>query len=241
MFSVIHEGGHALYEMNSADDYAYTYLDGGVSMGIHESQSRFYENLLGRSEAFVKYVFPKVRECFPEQMMGYTANDLYKAINLVTPSLIRTESDEVTYCLHVMVRYELEKRVMSGELEVKDLANEWKKLYKEYLGVDVPNDREGVLQDSHWSGGSVGYFPSYALGSAYGAHLLKKMRESIDVDKCLEEGNFAPINEWNKEHIWKYGCLKNPDELLESALGEEFDPLYFTNYLEEKYTKIYNI
>ncbi len=241
MFSVIHEGGHALYEMNPAEDYAYTYLDGGVSMGIHESQSRFYENLLGRSEAFVKFIFPKVCECFPEQMKGYTANDLYKAINLVTPSLIRTESDEVTYVLHVMIRYELEKRVMSGELEVKDLSSEWKKLYKEYLGVDVPNDREGVLQDSHWSGGSIGYFPSYALGSAYGAHLLHKMKETVDVDKCLAEGNFEPINEWNKEHIWKYGCLKNPDELLEKALGEKFDPTYFTNYLEEKYTKIYNL
>ena len=174
-------------------------------------------------------------------MKGYTANDLYKAINLVTPSLIRTESDEVTYCLHVMIRYELEKRVMSGLLEVKDLASEWKKLYKEYLGVDVPNDREGVLQDSHWSGGSVGYFPSYALGSAYGAHLLHKMKETVDVEKCLSEGNFEPINEWNREHIWKYGCLKNPDELLESALGEKFDPTYFTNYLEEKYSMIYNL
>lgn len=241
MFSVIHEGGHALYEMHSADEYAYTNLDGGVSMGIHESQSRFYENLLGRSEAFVNYVFPKVCECFPEQMKGYSAMDMYKAINLVVPSLIRTEADEVTYCLHVMIRYELEKRVMSGELEVKDLASEWKKLYKEYLGVDVPNDREGVLQDSHWSGGSIGYFPSYALGSAYGAHLLAKMRESIDVDKCLAEGKFGPINEWNREHIWKYGCLLDPDTLLENALGEKFDPSYFTNYLEEKYSKIYNL
>ena len=140
-----------------------------------------------------------------------------------------------------MVRYELEKRVMSGTLEVKDLAIEWKKLYKEYLGVDVPNDREGVLQDSHWSGGSVGYFPSYALGSAYGAHLLHKMKEDVDVEKCLAEGNFEPINEWNREHIWKYGCLKNPDELLENALGEKFDPTHFTEYLEEKYSKIYNL
>ena len=157
MFSVIHEGGHALYDMNSAEDYAYTFLDGGVSMGIHESQSRFYENLLGRSEAFINYLFPKVCECFPKQMSGYNADDFYRAVNLVTPSLIRTEADEVTYCLHVMVRYEIEKRVMSGTLEVRDLATEWNRLYKEYLGVDVPCDREGVLQDSHWSGGSVGY------------------------------------------------------------------------------------
>lgn len=241
MFSVIHEGGHALYDMHSDDDYAYTLLDGGVSMGIHESQSRFYENLLGRSRAFVNYIFPKMQECFPNQLKGYTEDDVYRAINLVTPSLIRTEADEVTYCLHVMIRYELEKRVIGGTLEVKDLPAEWNKLYKEYLGVDVPDDRRGVLQDSHWSGGGIGYFPSYALGSAYGAHLLHKMRESVDVDRCLAEGNFAPINEWNREHIWRHGCFKDPGVLLREALGEEFDPTYYTDYLEKKYSQIYNL
>lgn len=240
MYSVIHEGGHALYDMNSADEYAYTPLDGGVSMGIHESQSRFYENLLGRSAAFVSYIFPKMQECFPS-LGNTTAEEVYKAINLVTPSLIRTEADEVTYCLHVMVRYELEKRVMGGELEVKDLPREWNRLYKEYLGVDVPDDAHGVLQDSHWSGGGIGYFPSYALGSAYGAHLLHKMRETVDVEKCLKEGNFEPINVWNREHIWKFGCLKRSGDLLRDALGEEFDPTYYTDYLEEKYSKIYNL
>ena len=241
MFSVIHEGGHALYDMGSADDLAYTVLDGGVSTGIHESQSRFYENLLGRSRAFVEHIFPKMYECFPEQMKGYTAEDVYRAINLVTPSLIRTEADEVTYCLHVMVRYELEKRVISGELAVKDLPSEWNRLYYEYLGVEVPNDREGVLQDSHWSGGGIGYFPSYALGSAYGAQLLRKMRESVDVDACLREGNFAPINEWNREHIWKFGALYKPADLLELALGEKFDPFVYTDYLEKKYGELYGL
>ena len=240
MFSVIHEGGHALYDMHSDDEYAYTPLDGGVSMGIHESQSRFYENLLGRSEAFVNYIFPKMQECFPS-LKDATASDVYKAINMVTPSLIRTEADEVTYCLHVMVRYELEKRVMSSELEVKDLPTEWNRLYKEYLGVDVPDDKRGVLQDSHWSGGGIGYFPSYALGSAYGAQLLHKMKETVDVERCLENGDFAPINQWNREHIWKFGCLKEPGKLLTDALGEEFDPTYYTDYLEEKYSKIYNL
>lgn len=241
MYSVIHEGGHALYDMGSDDELAYTVLDGGVSMGIHESQSRFYENLLGRSRAFVEYIFPTVRECFPEQMKGYSTEDLYRAVNLVTPSLIRTEADEVTYCLHVMVRYELEKRIMSGELEVKDLPCEWNRLYKEYLGVDVPNDREGVLQDSHWSGGGIGYFPSYALGSAYGAQLLRKMKETVDVDACLARGDFAPINEWNREHIWKFGALYKPSELLETALGEKFDPFVYTDYLEEKYGELYKL
>jgi len=241
MYSVIHEGGHALYDMNSDDDYAYTFLDGGVSMGIHESQSRFYENLLGRSRGFVEYVFPKLKECFPWQMKDYTSEDVYKAVNLVTPSLIRTEADEVTYCLHVMVRYELEKRIMSDELEVKDLPSEWNRLYKEYLGVDVPSDSEGVLQDSHWSGGGIGYFPSYALGSAYGAQILAKMKTSINVDECLKNGDFSTINEWNKNNIWKYGCLYKPGELLEKVLEADFDPMYYIEYLEEKYTKLYNI
>ena len=241
MFSVIHEGGHALYDMHSDDEYAYTLLDGGVSMGIHESQSRFYENLLGRSRTFVDYVFPKMQECFPARLENCTADDVYRAINLVTPSLIRTEADEVTYCLHVMIRYELEKCVIGGTLAVKDLPREWNRLYKEYLGVDVPDDKHGVLQDSHWSGGGIGYFPSYALGSAYGAHLLHKMKETVDVEKCLAEGNFAPINEWNREHIWRHGCSKDPDVLLREALGEEFDPTHYTDYLEKKYSEIYNI
>ena len=241
MFSVIHEGGHALYDMHSDDAYAYTFLDGGVSMGIHESQSRFYENLLGRSRAFITHIFPKMQECFSEELQGYTAEDIYRAINVVSPSLIRIEADEVTYCLHVMVRYELEKRILSGELAVKDLPAEWNRLYKEYLGVDVPNDRQGVLQDSHWSGGNIGYFPSYALGSAYGAQILRRMKKDVDVEACLANGDFAPINAWNKEHIWRHGCFYKPGELLVRILGEEFDPYVYTDYLEEKYGELYGI
>ncbi|MBE6697510.1 MAG: carboxypeptidase M32 [Ruminococcaceae bacterium] len=241
MYSVIHEGGHALYDLGSDDSLAYTVLDGGVSMGIHESQSRFYENLLGRSLPYVTHVFPKICACFPEQMQGYTATDLWRAVNRVTPSLIRTEADEVTYAMHVMVRYELEKQVMSGALAVKDLPNAWNNLYREYLGIEVPSDTEGVLQDSHWSFGGIGYFPSYALGSAYGAQLLAKMRESVDVDACLARGDFAPINAWNREHIWQHGCLYKPGELLARALGEPFDPTYFTNYLESKYSELYSL
>ena len=241
MYSVIHEGGHALYDMNSADEFAYTVLDGGVSMGIHESQSRFYENLIGRSRAFCRFIFPAVQKCFPQQTAEYTAEDLYRAVNLVTPSLIRTEADEVTYCLHVMIRYELERRVMSDELEVRDLPAEWNRLYKEYLGVDVPDDRHGVLQDSHWSGGGIGYFPSYALGSAYGAQLLAKMKETVDVDDCLSTGDFSAINEWNRQNIWRHGCMMKPGELLKNALGTEFDPTYYTDYLEKKYSEIYGL
>lgn len=241
MFSVIHEGGHALYDMGSARELAYTVLDGGVSMGIHESQSRFYENLIGRSLPFAHLVFPKLQEVFPQQMQGYTAEDLYRAVNRAQPSLIRIEADELTYSLHIMVRYELERRVMAGELKVHDLPQAWNALYKEYLGVDVPSDTDGVLQDTHWSGGSIGYFPSYALGSAYGAQMLRAMKKEVDVDACIARADFEPINAWNREHIWKYGCTYTPAQVFKLATGEEFDPTVFTTYLEEKYTALYEL
>ena len=240
-FSVIHEGGHALYDTGSDAELAYTVLDGGVSMGIHESQSRFYENLLARSRPFCEYLFPVLEEVFPEQMKGYTAEDLYRGVNRAEPSLIRTEADELTYCLHVMVRYELEKKVFAGELAVHDLPEAWNAMYREYLGIEVPDDKHGVLQDSHWSGGNIGYFPSYALGSAYGAQLLRKMRETVDVDECLRRGDFAPINAWNREHIWKYGSTYRPNELFEMAAGEPFDPTVYTAYLEEKFGALYGL
>ncbi len=241
MFSVIHEGGHALYDTGSAEDLAYTALDEGVSMGIHESQSRFYENLLGRSRTFCDFLSPKIAEIFPQEMAGYTAEDFYKAINRAEPSLIRTEADELTYCLHVMIRYELEKRVLAGELTVHELPGEWNRLYKEILGVDVPDDKHGVLQDSHWSGGAVGYFPSYALGSAYGAQLLAKMKETVDVEACLARGDFAPINAWLRERIWQHGCLYTPTVLFEKAAEAPFDPKYYTDYLEKKFGELYDL
>lgn len=241
MYSVIHEGGHALYDTGSADDLAYTALDGGIYMSIHESQSRFYENIIGRSKPFCEYIFPYLEKIFPEQMKGRTAQELYKAVNKAEPSLVRTEADELTYSLHVMVRYELEKRVMAGELEVKDLPEEWNRMYKEYLGVDVPDDKHGVLQDSHWSGGGIGYFPSYALGNAYGAQFLNKMKENVDVDKCIADGNFEPINDWNRENIWIHGGLYTPQEILDRVLGEKFDANYYIEYLTEKVKDVYGV
>ena len=136
---------------------------------------------------------------------------------------------------------ELEKRIFAGELAVHDLPEEWNRLYREYLGIKVPDDKHGVLQDSHWSGGNIGYFPSYALGSAYGAQFLKKMKETVDVEACLSRGDFGPINDWNREHIWKYGSLYSPAKLFRMAAGEEFDPTVFTDYLEEKYTELYDL
>ncbi len=241
MFSVVHEGGHALYELGVADEDSYTVLGTGVSMGIHESQSRFYENIIGRSRGFITYIFPKLAELFPAQFAGRTPDELYRAVNRVEPSLIRIEADELTYALHIMVRYELERRLMNREITTKELPAEWNRLYKEYLGVDVPDDTHGVLQDSHWSGGSLGYFPSYALGSAYGAQLLARMRETVDVDGCARRGDLAPINAWLGEHIWQYGCLYEPGELFERAAGAKFDPAYYADYLEKKLTEVYGL
>ena len=241
LYSVIHEGGHALYELHMADRLQYTCLSGGASMGLHESQSRLCENYLGRSLGFIKSLWPTLTELFPTQLAGVTPEAFYKAVNQCQPSLIRTEADEVTYCLHVMVRYELEKRLMDGSLAVKDLPAAWNAQMKELLGVDVPDDAHGVLQDIHWACGDLGYFPSYALGTAYGAQMMASMRKDLDVDALLEAGNWAPITGWLEERIWQYGKEKTPAQLLKNACGGEFDPKFYTDYLVEKYFAIYEL
>ena len=241
MFSVIHEGGHALYELGADDCYNFTALSGGVSMGIHESQSRFYENIIGRSRAFVHAIFPKTKEFFPEQLADVDEEMFYRAINKAEPSLIRTEADELTYALHVMVRYEIEKQLIAGTLTVAEVPAAWKRLYKEYLGVDVPNDREGCLQDSHWSGGSVGYFPSYALGSAYGPQLLAKMEADLgDIWSDVASGDLNKVTGWLKEHIHRHASFKKPGALFEEVCGK-FDAAYYTDYLTKKYTELYGL
>ena len=240
MYSVIHEGGHARYELNVDPALDYTCLAGGVSMGVHESQSRFYENIIGRSLPFVQAIFPKMQEFFPEQLSGVTAEEFYKAVNKAQPSLIRTEADELTYCLHVMVRYEIEKRLISGTLAVKDVPAEWNRLYKEYLGIDVPDDTRGCLQDSHWSGGSFGYFPSYALGSAYGAQMLRNMEQEMDVWGPVSRGDLSGITGWLREHIHKYGGMMEPADIVKNACGD-FDPTVYTDYLTKKYSELYGL
>lgn len=241
MFSVIHEGGHALYELGADDKYNYTALSGGVSMGIHESQSRFYENIIGRSRAFVNAIFPKVKEFFPEQLDGVDAEMFYRAINKAEPSLVRTEADELTYCLHVMVRYEIEKQLIGGTLAIADVPAEWNRLYREYLGVEVPNDAEGCLQDSHWSGGMLGYFPSYALGSAYGPQMLKAMEAELgDIWADVAKGDLSKVTLWLKEKIHSHASFIKPGQLFEQVCGK-FDAKYYTDYLTEKYTKLYNL
>ena len=241
MFSVIHEGGHALYELGCDDCYNHTNLSGGVSMGIHESQSRFYENIIGRSYEFVCLIYPKLQELFPEQLAGVTAEMFYRAINKAEPSLIRVEADELTYALHIMVRYELEKKLMDGSLEVRDVPAAWNALYKEYLGVDVPDDKHGCLQDSHWSGGSIGYFPSYALGSAYGPQMLARMEQEIgSVADLIRNGELCKVTAWLREHIHRHAGFHKPGKLFEMVCGT-FDPKFYTDYLTEKYSRLYEL
>ncbi len=241
MFSVIHEGGHALYELGVADELQGTCLAGGSSMSIHESQSRFYENIIGRSRPFCRALLPIMKTLFPAQMAGVDAEMLYRAACLSEPSLIRTEADELTYSIHVMIRYELEKAMIGGDLSTADIPGEWNRMYKEYLGVDVPDDRRGCLQDSHWSFGAIGYFPSYALGSAYGVQMLAAMEKDVDVWGCAAAGNLAPITAWLREKIHRHGQLLLPKQLLENACGAPFDPNCYVDYLKKKYGELYSL
>ena len=241
MYSTIHEGGHAIYDMGGDACYEYTNLSGGVSMGIHESQSRFYENMMGRSRAYIQAIYPKFQELFPAQTEGVDAEMMYRAVNKVEPSLIRTESDELTYALHIMVRYEIEKQLIGGTLAVKDVPAEWNRLYKEYLGIDVPDDKHGCLQDSHWSGGAIGYFPSYAIGSAYSAQMFSKMCQDLgDVYADVANGDLSRVTAWLHEKIHRFASFKKPGQLFEDACGK-FDAKYFTDYLTAKFTELYNL
>ena len=241
MYSVLHEGGHALYELDVRDDLQFTCLAGGATMGVHESQSRFYENIVGRSRAFCRPLLKILREVFPDQVGSLTEEELYSAVNLSKPSLIRTEADELTYPLHVMIRYEIEKAMIAGDLAVKDIPGEWNRLYREVLGVEVPDDRRGCLQDSHWSFGGMGYFPSYALGSAYGAQMLREMEKTVDVWETVAKGDLSPVTAWLTEKIHQYGNLRKPREILPAAMGGPLDAAVYTGYLKKKYSELYGL
>ena len=232
MYSVIHEGGHAHYELGLPEKYQRTILSDAPSLGLHESQSRFYENLIGRSEGFLSLVAPALRSHFPEMMEGVSDRELFLAANYVEPSLIRTEADQVTYPLHIMVRYELEKQLVEGTLSTADLPGAWNALYREYLGVSVPNNRTGVLQDTHWAGGMFGYFPTYALGSAYASQFLNAMEKELDVSALIARSDLAPITRWLNDRVHRFGHLFGPGELLEKATGEAFNPAYYTAHLK---------
>ncbi len=242
LFGTIHECGHALYEQNISKDLIGTNLCGGASMGIHESQSRFYENKVGSSRAFWQRYYKDLQQTFPEQLKHVDAETFYKAINEVKPSLIRIKADELTYNLHIIIRYEIEKELISGTLNVADLPQVWNDKYEEYLGVRPQNDAEGVLQDVHWAGGSFGYFPSYSLGNMYAAQLLHRIKRDIPhFDQLVQSGDLAPIKQWLVNHIHQYGQRLSPDELIRKAADEPLNPTYLTQYLKAKYTDIYKL
>ena len=237
IFSAIHETGHATYEQQCDPALNGTFSGGGASLGLHESQSRFYENIIGRSRAFWEVHYVKLQQTFAPQLDKVNLDEFVAYINRTEASFIRTEADELTYPLHIMLRYEIEQKVISGELEIKDLPNYWKEKFTEYFGITPPTDTLGVLQDVHWAYGDFGYFPTYALGSAIAAQLYHYMSKDFDVEKSLKDGTTKKINDWLKEHVHKYGASKYPDEILRIATGEDFNPDYYVNYLIEKYSK----
>lgn len=242
LFGTIHECGHALYEQNLSEELIGTTLCSGTSMGIHESQSRFWENMIGRSRAFWNRYLPKLKELYPDRLSEVSSESFYRGINVVQPSLIRIEADELTYNLHIMIRYEIEKKLFDGSLAVADLPAYWNEKYEEYLGVVPSSDGEGVLQDVHWSGGSFGYFPSYSLGNLYSAQIRHTMEKELgDLDDLAAKGEFAAIKSWLIDKIYRFGKLLTPDEIITRVTGEPLNPDYLVDYLQTKYNEIYKM
>ncbi|WP_275425417.1 carboxypeptidase M32 [Bacillus sp. CGMCC 1.16541] len=242
IFGTIHECGHALYEQNISSDLIGTVLCDGTSMGIHESQSLFFEKFVGKNYSFWKRNYDVLKKYAPGQFDDVALDDFYRAVNQSQPSLIRIEADELTYPLHIMIRYEIEKGLINGEMAVKDLPQIWNDKYEEYLGVRPSHDGEGVLQDVHWSGGSFGYFPSYALGYMYAAQLKNTMLQDLpNYDELLENGEGHIIREWLTEHIHQYGKMKKPLEILNDVTGEGLNAQFLIDYLEEKYRRVYKL
>ena len=241
IFSAIHETGHALYEMGVEDSLSGTPAGSGISMGMHESQSRFYENMIGRSRAFWEPLYPKLKQTYPTELSDVSLDDFIAGINKSEPGPIRIEADELTYPLHIMIRYELEKALFSGKCNVSDLPKLWNQKYEEYLGITPRDASEGILQDIHWAMASFGYFPSYAIGSAIAAQLYSHMEHEIPVSDYLKEGNPIPIREYLRDHVHKYGAVYLTNDLLKKIAGEEFNPDYYIRYLTEKYTKLYHL
>ena len=240
MYSIIHEGGHALFDQNQpAENHDHFIID-GKTMGMHESVSRFYENRIGRSESFAEFVYPKVCELFPDAMDGVSQKEFYEGLNVVKPTLIRTESDEFTYTFHIIIRYEIEKALFAGEIKVEDIPAIWSRKYQEYLGVTPATDREGALQDVHWASG-FGYFPTYAIGNFYNAMYYNRMKQEVAVEDAIREGNFEPVNSWMIDHVFAKADRLSPQEWIKDITGREFTPVDFLDYLEEKYSKIYEL
>ncbi|WP_279538615.1 carboxypeptidase M32 [Paenibacillus agricola] len=242
LFGTIHEGGHALYEQNISPEYIGTPLCTGTSMGIHESQSRFWENMIGRSRPFWNRYYKDVQKHYPGQFDAVSVEDFYRGTNEVKPSLIRIEADELTYNLHIMVRYELEKELFSEAISVADLPEAWNEKYRDYLGIAPSHHGEGVLQDVHWAGGAFGYFPSYALGNMYAAQMMRTIRKELPhFDELVQAGNLLPIKDWLALKVYRHGKLLTPTEIITDVTGEELNPDYLVEYFTEKYGDIYQL
>lgn len=241
IFSIIHEVGHAFYEHQVDHKYQETMIKRMISSGMHESQSRFFENYLGRRKSFWTTLYPKLQEIFPENLKDVSLDEWIKAINVSKSSLIRCDADELTYPIHILIRYEIEKDIFEGKADLKNLNKVWNKKYKEYLGIDVLKDKDGILQDIHWSDASFGYFPTYALGSAIGAQILHTLAKDMDFDSQLEKGNFKAVTNYLKKNIQHFGALYDYNTILKMATKETFKPKYYISYLKKKYKSLYKI
>lgn len=240
IYSVIHEGGHGIFGQNIPDDCYIHHIDEYRSLAMDESSSRFFENVIGRSKEFIHLIYPKFHEYFYEEFSDVTEEELYKAVNLVDPGLIRTEADELTYTLHIIIRYELEKEILNNNINLKDLNKLWNQKYKEYLGVDVPNDTLGVLQDVHWSGG-FGYFPTYSLGNAYNQMYLKEMNKVLNVKELILNNNIKEIVNYLRDNVYKKACNLSASDWIKDICNEDLNPNYFIEYLTNKYKEIYEL
>ncbi|MFQ5597614.1 MAG: carboxypeptidase M32 [Nitrospiria bacterium] len=242
LFSSIHEGGHGLYDQGlSTEDFG-TPLGEPISLGIHESQSRLWENCVGRSRPFWKHFFPILKKIFPKPLKGIDLAQFYTAINRVRPMMIRVEADEVTYNLHIMLRFEIERRLVEEDIEVDTLPELWSAKMEEYLGIRPKADAEGILQDVHWSGGAFGYFPTYTLGNLYAAQFFSQAKKEIPaLESRIEKGALLPLKTWLNQKIHRWGKQYPSDALVRKVTGEALNPRYFTDYLYEKFGEIYRL
>ena len=242
LYAVIHETGHALYEQGRPHELGDLPASESLTMGIHESQSLFWERMIAQSKPFCQHYFETIRAAFPDNLKSATVDSFYRAINTCKPEFIRVEADEVTYPLHIILRYEIEKGLFDGSMQVDDLPHIWNELMQKYLGIQPPTDALGVLQDSHWSGGAFGYFPSYTLGAMYACQFYQTLlREQSDTERNIAKGNFAPIKNWLNEKIHRQGRLYSPQGLVQRVTGEALNPDYFVDYLKRKYSEVYNL
>ena len=241
VFGVIHEAGHGMYEQDIDDKYAYTPIYQGTSMGIHESQSLFNEIIVGSSRSFWKKQYPFFQECAEGTFDDIPFDKFYRSLNHTKSSLVRIEADSLTYPLHIIIRYEIEKMIFNEGVDVAELPEIWNQKYEEYLGIRPTNDVEGILQDVHWSGASFGYFPSYALGYMYAAQLLHSLQQEIDVENVLASDDYSPIKNWMSEHIHQYGASRKPNQLIMDATHEPLNPQYLIDYMRELYFNVYQV